>query len=140
MIYRFDGYNYVIRLNKGELLVESLTKLAKELELDGVWLNGIGGAQWAELGFYDLSNQRYEFKKIDQLLEITALQGNVSLKKGEPVFHVHGTFSDAKLQAIGGHVKELCVAGTCEIYLHTIFGEPLTREFDGEVGLPLLQL
>lgn len=140
MTYRFDGYNYLVRLNKGELLVESLTKLAKEKQLGGAWVSGLGGALWAELGFYDLPNQQYHFQKVEKLLEITALQGNLSLKEGKPVFHIHGTFSDSNLHAIGGHVKELCVAGTCEIYLHTIFGEPLTRTPNDEVGLPLLDV
>lgn len=140
MTYRFDGYNYLVRLNKGELLVESLTKFATETQLGGAWVSGVGGALWAEIGFYDLPNQRYQFQKVERLLEITALQGNLSLKEGEPAFHLHGTFSDDHLQAIGGHVKELCVAGTCEIYVHTIFGEPLTRTPNDEVGLPLLNL
>ncbi len=140
MVHRFDGYNYVIRLSKGELLVESLLKVAKERHLAGAWINGIGGAQWAEIGFYDLPKQHYVFKKIDQLLEITALQGTISLEKEEPAFHIHGTFSDTELRAFGGHVKELCVAGTCELYVHTIFGPPLKRIHDDEVGLSLLQV
>lgn len=141
MTYRYDGFNYLIRLNKGDLLVESLTKLAHEvLQGKSVWLGGLGGAQWAELGFYNLPEQTYTWRRFDQLMEITSLQGNLAWEAGNPVWHMHGTFGAADFTAIAGHVKELCVAGTCELLLHTVYGEPLARAKDDAVGLSLLQL
>ena len=139
MNYNFDGYNWLVRLNKGEQLVTSLTKLVKKESIKGAWISGLGGALSAELGFYHLEKQEYEYKKLDQLLEITSLQGNVSWVGDEPKLHIHGSFSDETMQAFGGHVKELTVGGTCEMLLHA-FQTPLTRTLNEEVGLPLLDL
>ncbi len=140
MKYRFDGYNYVVRLDKGELLVESLTKFAREQKLGGAWISGLGGALWAEIGYYHLGSKEYTWRKIDQLLEITALQGNLAWAGEDPVLHLHGTFSDEKMQAFGGHVKELQVGGTCELFLHVIINQQLTRSQSDEIGLKLLDL
>lgn len=140
MTYHFDGYNYIVRLNKDELLVESLTNLVKQESIKGAWVNGLGGAQWAELGFYNLPEQTYQWQRFDQLMEVTSIQGNIAWDNNEPALHLHGTLSDEKYNAIGGHIKELCVAGTVELHLHTIFGEQLTRQKDEAIGLNLLHL
>jgi uncharacterized protein len=137
MTYQFDGFNWLIRLNKGEKLVDQLTKLVQQESIKGAWISGLGGALSAELGFYQLDKQTYEFKNFDQLLEITSLQGNVAWLDGQPKLHIHGSFSDEHMQAIGGHVKELTVGGTCEVMLHIIQSD-LTRTHDDEVGLDLL--
>lgn len=141
MTYRFDGYNWLVRLKKGELLVENLTKLVRDEQIQGAWISGLGGALWAELGYYDLEDKKYYWQKRDDLPEITSLQGNVAWKDGEPVLHIHGSFSDTNLQGVGGHVKELMVGGTCEILLHRWYEEPgLTRSVDKETGLTLLDV
>ncbi|HTE22682.1 MAG TPA: PPC domain-containing DNA-binding protein [Candidatus Limnocylindria bacterium] len=141
MTYRFDGYNWLVRLEKDELLVESLTKLVKDQKITGAWISGLGGAQWAELGFYNLGKQAYEWKRFDELLEITSLQGNVTWEGDEPVIHMHGTLSGQNMQAVGGHVKELQVAGTCEVLLHRWYEQQgLKRQQDPDTGLKLLDL
>ncbi|MDZ7744700.1 MAG: PPC domain-containing DNA-binding protein [Candidatus Saccharibacteria bacterium] len=141
MTYKFDGYNWLVKLDKGDLLVENLTKLVKQENIRGAWVSGLGAALWAELGYYDLDAQEYQWQKFDQLLEITSLQGNVAWSSDEPVLHIHGSFSDKNLQAIGGHVKEVAVGGTCEVFLHRWFGEAgLSRQKDDSTGLYLLSM
>ncbi len=141
-----DGDKILVRLSKSEKLVEKLTEFVRSEAVQGAWVSGIGGALSAELGFYHLEKQEYEFKTFNQLLEITSLQGNVSWfdpavagEAPEPKIHIHGSFSDENMRAIGGHVKELVVGGTCEILLQT-FQTKLTRSQNDEVGLPLLDL
>jgi|AntRauTorcE11897_2_1112592.scaffolds.fasta_scaffold15753_2 predicted DNA-binding protein with PD1-like motif len=139
MTHTFDGYNYLVRLQKGELLIEKLTKLVKQENIKGAWLSGLGGALWAELGFYQLETKEYEWKRLEKLLEITSLQGNVAWVDSEPMLHIHGSFSDENMQGFGGHVKELAVAGTCEVFLHMMQrDELLTRSEDSDIGLKLL--
>ena len=129
-----------MRLDKGELLVESLTKLVKEQQIKGAWVSGIGGAMWVELGFYDLLNKTYLWKKLDQVVEVTNLQGNIAWEGDTPIVHLHGTFGDVNMQSVAGHVKELEVAGTCEVLLHQWYGEGLKRFHSDKIGLKLLDL
>ena len=141
MTHTFDGFNYVVRLDKGELLIEHLTALVRQEELQGAWISGLGAAQWVELGFYQLEAQTYHWQRLDKLLEITALSGNVAWKDDEPVLHIHGSFADEQLRGYGGHVKELAVGGTCEVFLHRMQGDTgLVRQHNDQIGLDLLQL
>lgn len=119
--------------------MSALTELIKKEEIKGAWLSGLGGAMSVELGYYALDDKEYRWKRLDQLLEIASLQGNVSWKDGEPVLHVHGTFSDENMQAFGGHVKELTVGGTCEVMLHAL-QQPLQRKQNEDTGLSLLDI
>ena len=137
---RFDGYNWVIVLEKGELLIDSLSKFAKENNVRGGFLSGVGGAQWAEIGFYHLEKKQYSWKKFDQLMEITSLNGNLAFKEGEPIWHIHATLADENMQAVGGHVKDLEVAGTLELFLRVIINQGLTRTHQDDLGLDLLDL
>ncbi|MDZ7786521.1 MAG: PPC domain-containing DNA-binding protein [Candidatus Saccharibacteria bacterium] len=140
MKYQHDGYNWLVRLEKGEKLVASLTELVAKENIQAAWISGLGAALQSELGFYDLKSREYNFKTIDKTLEITSLQGNVSRSGSEPKLHIHGSFSDENMRVFGGHVKELTVGGTCEIFLHRWFKDELTRSHDDTVGLPLLDL
>jgi uncharacterized protein len=140
MNYKFDGYNWLVRLERGEQLIASLVQLAKQEKITGAWISGLGAAEALELGYYDLDAKRYNWKKIDELLEITSLQGNLAWDGEEPVIHIHGTFSGKDMQAIGGHVKELVVGGTCEILLHRWYEAGLKRSQDPATGLKLLDL
>ena len=132
--------NQVLRLNRGDLLVKSLIDYAKEHKLTSAWINGLGAAKWTEIGFYELENKKYTWKKINKPLEILSLQGNIAWNNAEPVIHIHGVFSDDTMGAFGGHVKELEVAGTCEIKITMLEEQKIKREYDEETGLNLLNI
>jgi uncharacterized protein len=140
MKYKLDGYNWLVRLDRGEKLIANLSKLVKEQNINSAWISGLGAAQESELGFYDLDNKKYIYRTFDKLLEITSLQGNIAWKDSELVIHIHGTFSDQDMRAYGGHVKELIVGGTCEILLHRWYGDKLKRKLNDQTGLNEIQL
>jgi|SRR5690606_30080683 len=140
MKFRFDGYNYIVRIERGEKVIDCLTKLAQEQKLPSCWLSGLGGASSVELGFYDLEAQQYNWRKIDEPLEIAGLQGNITWTESSPAFHIHGVFAKDDLSTIAGHVREIVVSGTCEILLHRWYGENLTKSIDPDTGLKLLNL
>lgn len=140
MTHQFDGYNYLLRLNRGELLVDQLVTFAREQKVSGGWIGGVGAAMNTELGFYDLEGKIYKWKKLDRLLEIVSLQGNIAWKDDQPVVHLHGVFSDEDLRTYGGHVKELSVGGTCEIFVHIWNKGELGRIHSQTIGLNLLDL
>ncbi len=140
MTYRFDGYNWLVRLEKGELLIKQLETIVKQQKIGGAWISGLGACMWAEIGSYDLTKKLYNWKKLDEPLEIIGLQGNIAWTADQPILHIHGSFSNDQMQAFGGHVKELEVAGTCEILLHRWYGEALKRSQDPTTGLNLLNL
>lgn len=141
MTYKFDGYNYILKLQLGEKLIENLNIFAKEKQLGSAWLNGLGGASETTLGYYNLETREYEWRDFAELMEITSLQGNLAWADGEPVWHVHASLSNREFAAFGGHVKELTAGATVEVFLHTRFkDEKLERVHDDEIGLKLLNI
>lgn len=140
MKYKHEGQNYLLRLEKGELLVESLTRLIESEKIAAAWISGLGAAAWAELGYYDLEGHTYHWKKFDELMEITSIQGNIAWDGGKPVIHMHGTFSGHDMRAVGGHIRELESGGTVEIFVQSFGRDKITRVHDAETGLKLLDL
>lgn len=130
---------YLLVFKKGDLLVESLIGFCEASDIKSGFLWGLGAASSAEIGHYDLDSKRYHFQKLDQLVEIVSLTGNIATEKGKPIAHIHTVLADKALNAHGGHLKEATVAGTCEIVLR-LFNTGLERKYDDETGLKLLDL
>ena len=140
MVHSFDGYNYLIRLDKGDHLLEALERFAQETKVEGGWISGLGGALEATLGFYDLDSREYRWQQVDGLREVVSLTGNLAYdENGQPVFHLHAVLADAKYQTVGGHVKDMVAAATLEIYVHRAY-QPTKRAMDESVGLQTLDL
>ncbi len=136
----FDGFNDIIRLQKGERLSDAIKQFVDENELPGAWLSGLGAAQEVTIGFYDLGKKEYHWQTFEGLREVVSLSGNLaSDENGDMVFHLHGVFSDREFKTIGGHVKDLVAGATLELFVHRTY-KPLARKFDPETGLSLLDL
>jgi predicted DNA-binding protein with PD1-like motif len=129
---------YLVVLAKGENLRGCLEQFARETHVKAAWLQGLGAALELEIGYYDLATKEYSWKRLKGAHEITSLQGNiVQGGDNEPIFHIHGTFSDTECNAYGGHINHLVVGGTCELFLRPLPLE-LMRQMDPATGLNLL--
>jgi len=139
MVSKQIGQDYLLRFDKDELLVATLLKFIKERGIHPSWLQGMGGALWADIGFYHLDSKQYSFKRIDKSLEIVGITGNITWLNNQPIAHLHVVVSDDNLQTYGGHLKELAVAGTCEILLKS-FDQAISRRHDEATGLDLIDI
>lgn len=140
MKYSFDGFNYLVRLDKGEALVASLETFVAETKLPGAWVSGVGAALAATLGFYDLEKKQYDWQDFDGLREVVSLSGNLAFnKKGKLVIHLHGVLGDRDFKTVGGHVKDLTAGATLELFVHRAY-QPTKRVLDETTGLQLLDL
>ena len=133
------GTDYLLRFDKDELLIETLLKFVKEHGIHPAWVNGLGGALWAEIGFYHLAQKQYSFKRIDKDLEVANITGNITWVNNQPVAHLHVVVADDNFQTYAGHLKELTVAATLELRLKT-FDEAISRKHDDSGGLDVLDL
>lgn len=132
-----DGY--LLRLELGEEVVKSLTDFCQKQKLKSAWFHGLGGVTKAVVGYYNLKRKKYTFRHIRDVKEMTNLVGNLSWIGETPALHLHGTFTDSKNKAYGGHIREAVVGGTVEVYIRS-WDVQLARESDPDVGLPLLKL
>ena len=133
-----DNNTLLIRFDKDEDVIERLIQFAKKENLPGATFTIIGAAKKVTLSYYNLSQKQYEDHSYEEDMEITTVSGNISWMEDDVIIHAHGTFSNQKLEVIGGHLKSLIISATGEVVLQKI-ATTLTREFDEETGLNLLR-
>lgn len=128
---------FIGSLAYGEDLLQGITDLCI---MHGVVLGrveGIGAVKKACIGFYDQEKKEYGFTTFDEAFEITGLMGNISLKEGKPMAHVHVTLADAKGNVYGGHLALGTEVFACEIIIESFDGARFERGLDSVTGLPL---
>jgi predicted DNA-binding protein with PD1-like motif len=139
MKYFVLGATYIIRLDAGEKIVESLRSLCEQDKIGAGVLSGLGAVGEAELGWFDRDAKDYRTIRIEEPCEIVSLHGNVSLLDGRPFLHCHIALADKTFGVRGGHLREAVVSAACEIVL-TRFFEDIGRRKDEKSGLYLLGL
>ena len=135
---KFGDY-YCIKLERGDKIIENLTRMCNKESIKFGFLNGIGAVGDVTLGIYDISTKKYSDKRIKKPLEVLSLSGNVTRVEGERFVHAHVVLSDEEMRAFGGHLKEATVSVTAEIILRKVDGE-IKRKKDIETGLNLWDL
>lgn len=129
--------NFILRLDSGEELRNEVEKFCAEQSIGAAWVHALGSTKEVELAFYNLQKKEYETKTFSEDLEIATVVGNIALKDNKPFLHVHGTFSNSKMNVIGGHINRCVVSATCEVAVWTTEGK-VGRKYDELTGLQLL--
>lgn len=138
MIVKRNNTSYVVVLAKGEELHACLQAFAQQESITSAWVQGLGGALEACLGYYSLESKQYHQHQLNQgPYEITGLQGNIALKEGDHVLHLHASLGDASLQTQTGHIHSLVVGGTLELLI-TPLSTQLERSHNNLIGLDLI--
>ena len=139
MNYFVLGSVYVIRLDAGEKIVETLRALCERDAIGGGFFNGLGAVGEAEIGHFDPAVDDYGWTVLSGPYEIVSLHGNVTTVDGKPFIHAHIALGDNTFAVRGGHLKEAVVSVTCEIVL-TRFRDDIGRTKDERSGLWRLAL
>ena len=128
MQIRRDSTGYLIRVQKGERVRETLTAFARDHGVTGARVQAIGAFDEAELAYFDESEQAYRNRTFGGGLEVLALLGNISrLPDGEPMVHLHAMLGTSDYSVVGGHLNEGLVSVTIEAFV-TPTDEPIDRE------------
>jgi predicted DNA-binding protein with PD1-like motif len=139
MRYVKMGEAFLVRLETGEEIVETIAEFARALSIDAAEVSGIGSAYEVVLGYFDRQARAYERHPVGEEVEIVSLLGNVSLKEGRPFPHVHVTVSGRDYHARAGHLFEGRTAATCELVVRPLPGYA-QRTRDEATGLFLLDV
>ena len=136
-----DGKTHVVVLERGENVIETITKYCAEKGIASGVFTGIGAVERVKIGYYDLGKREYFFRDEQGVFEVASMNGNVALVEGKPFIHAHAVLSrcDETMECIGAHIKEAFVAVTLEVFL-TPLAISLGRELDDSIGLKLLKI
>ena len=102
-------------------------------------VDAIGAADWAEIGVYDLKEQKYHQEELSGFMEITSLSGSVTTMDGKPYIHLHTTLADQNHAVHGGHVLKMRVGATCEMFVRAMDGT-VGRKKDERLGINLWEM
>lgn len=132
---------FIIKLERGEEVIASLSDFCTRHSVQTAVFQGIGAVERVQIGYYDLGKKEYFFRKEEGVFEVASMQGNVALVEEKPFVHAHAVLSrcDESLECIGAHIKEAYVAVTLEVYL-TALNTALSRKMDNSIGLKLLDV
>ncbi len=90
MEYRRFADTYVIRLDRGEEIVKSLTKLCADENVQLGCITGLGAADRVILGLFDVAKGKFSSAVFEGAYErIASLTGNATRKDGEVSLHLH---------------------------------------------------
>ena len=139
MRWKKTEHCYVIRLEKGEEILGTLTAFVREQNIHGGIIMGLGAVKDLVLGMYDPHKKEYMKRTFQQDMELGNLTGNISCLNGNPMLHCHVTAAASDLGAYTGHLFSavVSVTGECVIYP---FPDRISRTRDEEIGLNLLDL
>jgi predicted DNA-binding protein with PD1-like motif len=128
---------HLLAFEKGDEVLSGLKEYAKKEGVKAAWINILGACEKVTLAYYDLETKTYLKKTFDEELEVLGVMGNIALFEGEPLVHLHGTFSKADMSVIGGHLFDMTISATGETHLQ-IFEGGVKRAYDEVTGLNLM--
>lgn len=139
MNYKQFNNKVIIRVDKGEELVDCLKTICKKLDIKLGSVIGIGSTDKVTIGLLNTKTKKYQSKEFIGDHEITSLVGNITTMNGEVYLHLHLTICNIEHKAIGGHLTSAIISATFEGIIDIIQGQ-ITREYNDEVGLNNLKL
>ncbi len=142
MQYAKHGDRYVVRLDDGEEVMESMRAFLLERDIRAGYFLAWGGFSELTLKYYRVNERDYKERRIEAQVEVVSLLGNlgnIARLDGEPIIHAHTTVGDEEYRTYSGHLGEGRVRPLMEIFLTPLPGE-LRRVRDQERNLSLLDL
>ena len=139
MKYRRFGNALVVRIDKGEEIMEQLKAVCETEKIRLASVTALGATDDFTVGNFDPAKQAYKSLRFTGSYEIVSLIGTVNTMHGEFYAHLHLSAGDDEGRVFGGHLYRASVSVTCEMVLQLLPGE-LDRFHDFDVGVNLLAL
>ena len=102
MRYKKTGPVYILRIDRGEEIVETLRRFCAEQKITLGTVQGIGAAGHVEIGLFETPTREYHTTTLTGDFEITSLLGSITTMDGAPYLHLHATIAGAS------HLAEVC--------------------------------
>jgi len=128
---------YAIIFHKGDEALSGLTDFAIENKVEDAHFTAIGAVSGATLAWLDLPQKLYRRIPVTEQCEVLSLIGDIATFNGKPIVHMHTVLGKSTGATIGGHVFELNVDPTLEVFM-TVNTTPLKKRPDEASGMKLI--
>jgi hypothetical protein len=128
---------YAVIFSKGDEVLSGLTDFAIEHKIEDAHFTAIGAVSGGTLAWLDLTKKIYHRIPVTEQDEVLSLIGDVATFNGKPIVHMHAVLGKSNGSTIGGHVFELNVNPTLEVFV-TVNITPLRKKPDDASGMKLI--
>lgn len=139
MIFQRMGRRLCVRLESGDKVVESLTRLLETESIESASVSGLGAVRSVRVAYLNVEERNYEAHEVQEQMELVSLVGNAALRDGKPFLHLHASLGRRDLSQFGGHLQEAVAHPTVEVWLDP-GEEPIVRRFDESIGMAVMDL
>ena len=122
-----DGVVTALILEKGENVHECIKKAARDMDIEGAFITGIGGVRDVTVAYPQLEKNRLLETKLEGFFEMLTINGNIAWEDGNPEVHLHALLGKEDMSVAGGHLIQATIGTTGEIFIHN-FGKRLERK------------
>ena len=136
MEYRKFGDTYLLRLDRGEEILEQVKSLALREGIALASVQALGAVDRFTVGVYDTEKQEYRANEFAGSFEIVSLVGTIDQKDGQFYAHLHMSAGDERGRVFGGHLNRARISATCEMVVRELSGR-VDRKKDPQTGLNL---
>lgn len=137
MKYKKFGNKIIVRIDRGEEILEKIKEVALAENIKLASLSALGAVDKLTVGVFAVTDKKYYSNTFEGNLEIVSLTGTISTMNGEYYPHLHISVGDDQGRVFGGHLNEARISATCELVIDIIDGE-IDRKLNDEVGLNLI--
>ena len=136
MEYRRFGNAYLVRIDRGEEIVEQVRLFAQAEGVQLASVQALGAVGDFTVGLFHSGDKRYHSEQYTGDHEIVSLTGTIDAMDGQFYCHLHMSARRYDGRVVGGHLNRAVVSATCEMVVHLLPGA-IDRAFDAETGLNL---
>ena len=136
MEYRKMGDTFLLRLDPGEEITQSLRRLAEQEQIHLAAVQGLGAVNDFTVGAYDTKKKEYRSNRFQGVYEIVSLSGTIDTMDGGFYAHLHMSAADETGHVLGGHLNRAVISATGELVIRSLEGT-LDRAHSPEIGLNL---
>lgn len=138
MEYKRFGKDIVVRIDKGEEILEKIKEVAIRENIKLAKVTALGATNEFTVGVFKTEEKKYYSNSFQGDFEIVSLTGSINTMNDEFYTHIHMSAGDEKGNVFGGHLNKAIVSATCEMFIHVIEGK-VDRELSKDIGLNLFK-
>jgi predicted DNA-binding protein with PD1-like motif len=127
---------YVLIFSPGDEVRSGLNDFARKYKVKSAHYTAIGDLFSAKVGFFDYERKMFKVIPVDTS-EIASFTGNIAIYNGKPTAHSHVSFAFKDGSVKGGHLLELYVGPTLELFI-TVEPTPLYKKLDAKFNAGII--
>ena len=113
MKYKRFGSTIVVRIDRGEEILDKIRELALKENIKLASVTALGATNDFTVGVFNTAEKKYYANEFKGAFEIVSLTGTINTMDGEFYTHIHMSAGNEKGEVFGGHLNRAMVSATC---------------------------